>query len=185
MAMGSCGVLCGPEWHCSSSSSSSVLKPEASPCQLPRLSHGVSPAEGKLRESGSQLPASCRQNCIRASSGFPQSLQREHIQLPRIREGERDTEEKRETFISCLGWEALGFELPLILWVGKINTDPLEIIQVTKMNPWARALPGRDTSRKALGWSAVEGKGRSQAGERPWISISLPCVLFSGCHSSF
>lgn len=185
MAMGSCGVLCGPEWHCNNSSSSSVLKPEASPCQLPRLSHGVSPAEGKLRESGSQLPASCRQNCITASSGFPQSLQREHIQLPRKREGERDTEEKRETFISCLGWEALGFELPLISWVGKINTDPLEIIQVTKMNPWARALPGRDTSRKALGWSSVERKGRSQAGERPWISISLSCVLYFGCHSSF
>lgn len=109
-----CGVLCGPMWHYSSSSSSS-LKPEASPGQLPRLRHGVSPAEGKLRESGSQLPASSRQNCIRASPGFPRSLQSEHIPLPRKREGERNTEEKRETSISFLGWEALGFKLPLIL----------------------------------------------------------------------
>lgn len=46
-----CGVLCGPAWH----SSNSVLKREASRYQLRRLHHGVSPAEGKLRESGSQL----------------------------------------------------------------------------------------------------------------------------------
>lgn len=65
------GVLCGPAWHSSSSSSSVlILKPESSPCQLPCLRHGVSPAEGKPRESGSQLPASSRQNCISASPGF-------------------------------------------------------------------------------------------------------------------
>lgn len=97
------GVLYGSVRQCSCSSSS-VLQLEASPCQLPCLRHGVSPAEGKLRESGSQLPASSRQNCIRASPGFPRSLQSEHIQLPRKKEGERDTEKKRKLpFLSPAG----------------------------------------------------------------------------------
>lgn len=44
----------------------------------------------------------------------------------------------------------------------KINTDPLEIIEVSKMNPWVRALLRRDTNRKALGLSAMD--------EERWVS---------------
>lgn len=95
---------CGPAWH--STNSVLILKPEASRYQLPRLRHGVSPAEGKLRESGSQLPASSRQNCISASPGFPQSLQSEHIRLPRRREGQERHQTKNFS-----GWDPAATHL--------------------------------------------------------------------------
>ena len=41
------------------------------------------------------------------------------------------------------------------------------------MNPWARALLGRDTSRKALGLSAVEGKGTQASGWRETLHLLL------------
>lgn len=50
--------------------------------------------------------------------------------------------------------------------MGKINTDPLEIIEVSKMNPWARALPRRDISRKALDLTVVGGEERQVSGGR-------------------
>lgn len=55
--------------------------------------------------------------------------------------------------------------------MGKINTDPLEIIEVSKMNPWAKGLLGREASRKTRGLNAAGGKERqSEEGERPLIS---------------
>lgn len=48
-----------------------------------------------------------------------------------------------------------------------MKTDPLEIIEVSKMNPLARALPWRDISRKALDLTVMGGRrGRSQARDR-------------------
>ena len=168
-----CGVLCGPEWH--SSNSILILKPEASRCQLPCLRHGVSPAEGKPRESGSQLPASSRQNCISASPGFPQSLQSEHIQLPRRREGQRDTEQKislagKHLASSCHSSCRSG-RLILILW------------RLQKSLKWTLGQKVCQEERlvgKPKVWVQGAGmRGSLRREEGHWC----PVMLFSGCHS--
>lgn len=65
------------------------------------LRHGVFPAEGKPRESGSQLPAPSRQNHIRAS---PASLRTSREQsAPPQTGGEERLREKEETSTSFTG----------------------------------------------------------------------------------
>lgn len=63
--------------------------------------------------------------------------------------------------------------------MGEINTDPLEVTEVSGMNPGAKALPGRGSGRKALGLvCGREGEAGLRKERDPWVFPS-PCVLFS------
>lgn len=86
----SCGS-CVAGRHCSSSSSTSNWKPP------PPAASSVSwsfPSRGQAE--GKWFPAASfiKRNCVRVRPGFPLSLRNEHIQLPRKRQGGRETQGK-------------------------------------------------------------------------------------------
>lgn len=96
------GVLCGPAWH--GSGGSSVLRL----MRLPPASCLVSGMEfPQQRASGGKVVPSCQLRLGKiALEPAPASLgpSSEHIQLPRKREGERDTEKKKKGNFHFFPW---------------------------------------------------------------------------------
>lgn len=137
---------------------------KAAPAASSQLSrHGVFPAEGKPRESGSQLPALSRQNHIRAS---PASLGPSREQsAPPQKGGEGRLGETRKLPLLSLAGENSASSATT--GCGKIDVDPHGISQVSKMNPGQSSAAGP-------GWKGGEAALRKQAPSSPPPSLSCP-----------
>lgn len=146
-------------------------QPQQPQASCPR--HGVFPAEGTSRESGSQLPAPSRQNHIRAS---PASLSPSREQsAPPQKGGERGLGETEETSTSPAGGRAgktLASSATTVC--GKIDVDPHGISEASKMNsgPSSAAGPGLKGVERQL-----SGSGGPQLAASSFPLLPFPGVI--------